>query len=126
MKFIHRLGYYLGGFAIGLVILAFFLSGKEARCDYSPNARTTKYLSGLPKSYSDNVEAFMKERDIDTTTVKQLIRYGKVDFGKSDTKGKPCKTYLLNSTYKESKLQLTIENCDDNARVISIENKVDE
>ena len=120
MKFIHRLGYYLGGFAIGLVVLAFFLSGKEARCDYSPNARTTKYLSGLPKSYSDNAEAFMKERDIDTSIVKQLIRFGKVDFGNSDTSGNPCKTYILNSTYKELKLEFTVENCKDRARIISI------
>jgi len=120
MKFIHRLGYYLGGFAIGLVILSFFLSGKEARCDYSPNARTTKYLSGLPKIYSDNSASFMKERDIDTLTVKQLIRFGKVDFGKSNTKGKPCKTYLLNSVYKELKLEFTIENCHEIARIVSI------
>ncbi|TPV31519.1 DUF4258 domain-containing protein [Paucihalobacter ruber] len=120
MKFIHRLGYYLGGFAIGLVILSFFLSGKEARCDYSPNARTTKYLSGLPKSYSDNAEAFMTKRDIDTSTVKQLIRYGKVDFGKSDTKGNPCKTYHLNSVYKGSKVQLTVENCNEKAHIVSI------
>lgn len=125
MKFIHRLGYYLGGFAIGLIVLAFFLSGKEARCDYSPNARTTKYLSGLPKSYSENTETFMKEHDIDTTTVKQLIRYGKVDFGKSDTRGNPCKTYLLNSVYKESNLQLSIENCDKKARILSINQVTD-
>lgn len=126
MKFIHRLGYYLGGFAIGLVVLAFFLSGKEASCDYSPNARTTKYLSGLPKSYSDNAEAFMREHDIDTSIAKQLIRYGKVDFGNSNTRGNPCKTYLLNSVYKESKLQLTVENCDEKAHIVSIWNKVNE
>ena len=126
MKFIHRLGYYLGGFAIGLVVLAFFLSGKEARCDYSPNARTTKYLSGLPKSYSENAEAFMKERDMDTSIVKQLIRYGKVDFGNSDTKGKPCKTYLLNSVFKESKLEFVIENCGEKAHIVSIGNKINE
>ena len=29
MKFIHRLGFYLGGFSIGLVFLMFFLSGKK-------------------------------------------------------------------------------------------------
>jgi hypothetical protein len=120
MKFIHRLGYYLGGFAIGLVILAFFLSGKEARCDYSPNARTTKYLSGLPKSYSGNALNFMTKREIDTSTIKQLIRYGKVDFGSSDTKGNPCKIYLLNSVYKDSKVQLTIENCNEKAYIVSI------
>lgn len=121
MKFIHRLGYYLSGFAVGLVILAFFLSGKEARCDYSPNARTTKYLSGLPKTYSESSEVFMKTENVDTTLIKQMIRYGKVDFGQSDTKGNPCKTYLLNSVYKETKLQIIVENCDEKARIVSID-----
>lgn len=121
MKFIHRLGYYLSGFAVGLVILAFFLSGKEARCDYSPNARTTKYLSGLPKTYSESSEVFMKTENVDTTLIKQMIRYGKVDFGQSDTKGNPCKTYLLNSVYKETKLQIIVENCDEKAHIVSID-----
>ena len=45
MKFIHRLGYYLGGFSIGLILLAFFLQGKKTSCDYGPNARTTKNIA---------------------------------------------------------------------------------
>ena len=44
MKFIHRLGYYLGGFSIGLIFLAFFLSGKRASCDYGPDARVLKNI----------------------------------------------------------------------------------
>ena len=30
MKFVHRLGYYLGGFVIGLMLLFFFLGGKKS------------------------------------------------------------------------------------------------
>ncbi len=39
MKLIQRIGYYLGGFSIGLVILAFFLNGKKTSCSYGPDAR---------------------------------------------------------------------------------------
>lgn len=121
MKFIHRLGYYLGGFAIGLVILAFFLNGKDASCDYTPNARTTKFLSNLPKSYSESSERFLIDKNIDSVTLKQLIRFGNVDFKNSDTKGEPCKTYYIDSKLKEEKIRFRIENCDEKARIVSID-----
>ena len=41
MKFIHRLGLYLGGFSVGLIFLMFFLVEKTS-CAYSPNARVLK------------------------------------------------------------------------------------
>ena len=55
MKFIHRLGYYLGGFSIGLIFLAFFLSGKRASCSYGPDARVLKNISTKQLIYSRNV-----------------------------------------------------------------------
>ena len=59
MKFTQRLGYYLGGFAIGLVILMFFLNGKDASCDYGPNARTVKNISSKPINYSEAASNFL-------------------------------------------------------------------
>lgn len=123
MKFIHRLGYYLGGFAIGLVILAFFLNGKDASCDYTPNARTTKFLSKLPVTYSETAEQFIDNRAIDSTTLSHLIKYGNVDFKNSTTKANPCKTYFIDSKLKEESLRLQIENCGEKAEIISIETK---
>lgn len=119
MKFIHRLGYYLGGFAIGLIILTFFLSGKNASCDYGPNARTVKNISSKTISYNPEVETILNSKNIDSITVKQLIQYGTVIFSKSDTKAEPCKLYHVENNYKKQTVVLKVENCDSIATVTS-------
>lgn len=120
MKFIHRIGYYLGGFSVGLILLTFFLRGKKTSCDYGPNARTTKNIANKMKSYSDDVYLVMENYNMDTLTVSNLIRYGEVDFSRSDTKSKGCKTYYIDNSFKDDEFELTIENCDTTAFVKSI------
>ena len=117
MKFIQRLGYYLGGFAIGLILLMFFLNGKEASCAYGPNARTVKNIMSKTIKYSDQVNTEISAKSIDTTIVKQLIQYGDVNFSESDTKSEPCKTYKIENTYKERNVVLLVKNCDSIATI---------
>lgn len=112
MKFIHRIGYYLGGFSIGLIILAFFLSGKKTSCAYGPNARTIKNITQKHKNYSDEAVSVMKSFKMDTTIVSDMIKYGSVNFSESDTKAEDCKTYILKNSYKDQKFRLQIKNCD--------------
>ncbi|WP_299228289.1 hypothetical protein [uncultured Psychroserpens sp.] len=120
MKLIHRIGYYLGGFSIGLIILAFFLSGKKTSCAYGPNARTVKNISIKKKVYSSTSEASMLKYNMDTLDIANLIKTGKIDFSESNTKSDGCKTYLLENTYEEKSIQLQIQNCDSTATIQSI------
>ena len=120
MKFIHRLGYYLGGFSIGLILLAFFLQGKKTSCDYGPNARTTKNIANKKKHYSGEAQLIMQKHQLDTLTVSNIIRYGNVDFSNSDTKSERCKVYLIENTYKDQEVILSVENCDSIATVKTI------
>ena len=120
MKFVHRLGYYLGGFAIGLVLLMFFLNGKDASCDYSPNARTVKNISSKPIIYSEEVSSFIYSQQLDSTTIINLIKYGSVDFSKSKTKIDSCKVYYIENSYKERDMELTVKNCDSLATLLKI------
>ena len=60
MKLIHRIGYYLGGFSIGLIFLAFILSGKKASCSYGLDARVLKNISTKQLVYSQNVLELLK------------------------------------------------------------------
>ncbi|OUR91995.1 hypothetical protein A9Q87_09340 [Flavobacteriales bacterium 34_180_T64] len=120
MKFIHRLGYYLGGFAIGLILLAFFLNGKKTSCDYGPNARTIKNISLKQKHYSDNALVAMGNHNLDTLIVGDLIKYGKVNFSESDTKAETCKTYVVENSYKKRNFSLSIKNCDSLATILAI------
>ncbi len=120
MKFVHRLGYYLGGFAIGLVLLMFFLNGKDASCDYSPNARTVKNISSKPLSFSESASTFINDHQLDTLTITNLIKFGSVDFSKSDTELDSCKVYLIENSYKDQDMELKIQNCDALATLLDI------
>ena len=112
MKFTHRLGYYLGGFGIGLIILMFFLNGKDASCDYGPNARTVKNISSKPIIYSQEASKFVRINALDSITIMNLIKYGNVDFSRSETKTDSCNTYYIENSYKEQAMMLSVKNCD--------------
>jgi hypothetical protein len=120
MKLIHRVGYYLGGFSIGLIILAFFLSGKKTSCDYSPNARTIKNISSKTKHFSAEALTSMANYQLDSLVVYDIIKYASVDFSESDTKSKGCKSYIINNSYKEKDYSLRVKNCDSIATIETI------
>lgn len=123
MKFIHRLGYYLGGFSIGLIFLAFFLSGKRTSCDYGPDARVLKNIGLKQLTYSEVSKEMLSTRQIDTTTIALILKHGDVNFSKSNTDLETCKIYVVYKTVEEKEIELTIENCETIATVknISIE-----
>ena len=115
MKFTQRLAYYLSGFAIGLIILAFILSGKNASCDYGPNARTVKNITSKPIEYSPSTEQYIARVGLDSTAVVNLIKYGDVNFNRSVINEDSCNTYHIESVYKDRDVQITVLNCDDKA-----------
>jgi len=120
MKLIHRIGYYLGGFSIGLVILAFFLSGKNTSCDYGPNARVTKNINLKHHNYSEIALSSMQDINIDSTQLAKLIRSGNIDFSESETNSEPCKRYLIENDWKDEQVSIWVENCDSVATIESV------
>lgn len=120
MKFIHRLGYYLGGFSIGLIFLAFFLSGKRASCDYGPDARVIKNIGLKQLYYSDDVKSLIASNEIDSTTIALVLRKGDVNFSESNTKLETCKLYVMEKTVEEKDIAITVENCETIATVKSV------
>lgn len=124
MKLIHRIGYYLGGFSMGLIILAFFLKGKNTSCAYGPNARTVKNIGLKKKDYSESAERFMTQNNIDTSTITSLIRTGDVDFSNSTiNKDNTCNIYLIENRLDDKDLVLSIKNCDSIATILKIDVK---
>ena len=117
MKLIHRVGYYLGGFSIGLIFLAFFLSGKRASCDYSPNARVLKNIRTKSHEYSNDLITAIKNNEIDSSTIYYILKKGSVNFSKSNTKLDSCKVYVIEETINEKEIILSVENCDSIARI---------
>jgi hypothetical protein len=120
MKFTQRLAYYLSGFAIGLIILMFFLNGKDASCDYGPNARTIKNISSKPINYSEAASSFINYNQLDSLVIKNLISYGRVDFSESTTGLDSCNIYHIDNSYKKRDIALKVQNCDSLASIVSI------
>ena len=123
MTLLKRIGYYLGGFSIGLVLLAFFLSGKKTSCDYSPSARVKKNIRIKEQAYSDEVRDLLKTNTIDTTVINYLIHKGSVNFSESNTKLDTCKIYVIEGNYNEKEVKLTIKNCDSLATIQKVDIK---
>ena len=111
MKFIHRLGFYLGGFSIGLIILAFFLSGKKTSCDYFPDARVLKDIRSKERVYSEDALQKMKMYQVDTSEISAILKKGDIDFGRSNTNLDSCNLYLVTGQSQTHNLELVFENC---------------
>ena len=108
MKLLYRLGYYLGGFSVGLIFLAFILNGKKTSCNYSPNARVIDNLLQkeliIPAAVTNNYPDLNQER------LREMIRNAKIDFSKSDTKLDSCKRYTLEAEQPAS-AYFEVTNC---------------
>ena len=121
MRLIQRVGYYLGGFSIGLIFLAFFLSGKRASCSYGPNARVLKNISKKELVYSQKAVETIKRKAIDSLIITETLKFGEVDFSKLDRSSDSCKIYILNSDFQDKKISMTVENCNTVATIKSID-----
>lgn len=120
MKQSHRFIYYFSGFAIGIVFLIFFFSGKKTSCAYGPDARTLKSIRIKKKAYSEQANAFFAEHRIDSTSVQHILKTGDVDFGKSLTHKDSCNVYFVYGDYRDQTLELQIERCDSIATIQKI------
>ena len=120
MNLFQRILYYAGGFAAGLVILFFFLGGKKASCDYSPDARVLKNIRIKERIITPNTLLTLQQQQLDTAAISQLLQKGDVDFGKSNTKLDSCKTYWIDGLIAEKEIAMTVKNCDSTATIQEI------
>ncbi|GAA4937433.1 hypothetical protein GCM10023314_07360 [Algibacter agarivorans] len=123
MKLIQRIGYYLGGFSIGLVILAFFLNGKKTSCSYGPDARVLKNINSKKIIFSDHVSSLLINKTIDSSEIHTILKKGDINFSKSNTRQEPCGIYLVEGDLNEKEIALTVENCDSIATIRNFEVK---
>lgn len=103
MSFLKRLGYYLGGFSVGLLFLFFFLNGKRTQCSYAPEARVKKDI--LKKTW-----VFEQDFYPITDTV-QWFKKVYVRFSESTIGVDSCNIY----TMKHGENTFSVDNCADTA-----------
>ena len=73
MSILKRFAFYFGGFALGLVLLYFFIGGSGASCeyDYGPNSRTLKNIR-LKERVFTNEASFVNTRSFNLIFFKVL------------------------------------------------------
>lgn len=122
MKLINRIGYYLGGFSVGLILLAFFLNGKKVSCDYAPEARVMKNINLKTLVYEAEVLDAFQKRQLDTSGARKVLRSGDLTIT-SESRKKPCGFYKIEGLISEQLVLFTVENCDSIATVKHVEFK---
>ena len=106
---------------MGLFFLFFFLNGKKASCDYLPNDRVLKNIRTKKVHYSETVQKEMIDLKIDSLDIKYVLTNGDVDFGRSNTKSKPCRRYVISGTTSKNKdVEVTVKNCKEEALIETI------
>ncbi|MFV8343271.1 DUF4258 domain-containing protein [Flavobacterium sp. XS2P39] len=116
MKFVHRFAYYLVGLILGLFVVAAIFTGKDTRCNYFPNARVLNDLRNKPFNYSEKASQILSEKWIDTIDIKNTLKYGDVDFDKSNIELKKGKLYIIEGkTSKNEEITLKVINYSDKA-----------
>lgn len=111
MAFLHRLGYYLGGFSLGLVLLFFIFNGKRTQCHYGPQARVLDNLG--KKEWTSKVD-LPSSIQLDSLGIRQILKPATVDFSASDTQLDSCKIYII----KNKKGAFKVKNC---SKLVTIE-----
>jgi hypothetical protein len=99
------------GFSIGLFFVAAIFTGKDTRCNYFPNARVLNDLRTKPFVYSETASKTLAEPWIDTIDVVNTLKYGDVDFDRSNVEYENGKLYVVEGkTIKNIPITLKVIN----------------
>ena len=111
MKFTYRFAYYLIGLLMGLFVVAAIFPGKDTRCNYFPNARVLNDLRNKPFVYSDKASQILNEKWVDTADIKNTLKFGDVDFDKSNLPLEKGKLYTMyGKTAKNQEITVEVIN----------------
>ena len=113
----RRFGLYGFGFAIGIVLVIFFLGGKDASCNWMPNDRMLKIIRSKNIGYSEDFQAALKNSFLDSTDINQILVDGNIDFSKSQVKNNPCRNYLIDGEIEEQEVTISVKICDSIATI---------
>ncbi|MGV7106044.1 DUF4258 domain-containing protein [Flavobacterium sp. U410] len=128
MKFKFRLAYYLFGLLLGTFFVVYFLGAKaESRgvefC-YLPNCRVLQDLRKKPLDVSTEADAQLHEGWVNIDDIKKTLRYGDVDFSKSNQPYKKGKIYIIEGKNTQGEdITVTMINYSNKAVLEKVEKK---
>jgi hypothetical protein len=112
MELKRRFALFGFGFTIGIILLLFFLNGKNASCNFFPNERVLDILRNKHRIFSDEALQIMSDKEIDTASIIGILLKGDVDFSKSKTRQEPCRYYWIDGYLQENEASIYVQNCD--------------
>ena len=114
------------GFAMGIVMVLFFLGGKRAACNWLPNDRILNIIQRKQILYGEQISAQLQETQADSLDIRAILKNGDIDFSKSRVKNEPCRLYWIQGQGKQSSLLISVELCDSIATVNSLQRLPDQ
>ncbi|WP_224490540.1 DUF4258 domain-containing protein [Robertkochia flava] len=120
MSFLKKIGFYLIGLSIGIVFLTFFLKGKNTEICYFPTCRVLKDIRSKDLNYSPQVQELLNNNVLKSEQIDLILRNGDIDFGRSETESKPCKSYIIEGDINEKAIELVVKSCDGYAEIVSV------
>ena len=122
MHLAKRFFFYFSGFAIGIVLLFFFVGGSGGSCEYNygPTARTLKNIRLKERVFAKEVLNTLENQQLDTSDVSNVLRNGDVLFSESNTELDSCKIYVIEGDIRDKLLKMTVENCETKATIQNV------
>ena len=119
----RKIKFFAIGLIPGLMIVFFILNKKGASCSgYLPNSRVIAETLSKKMVYSDAFAEEMKVQKIDEKLLRDsIMKFGVVDFTKSNAQKKPCPIYILNYPKNNPRFQINFEKCENDAVFKSLE-----
>jgi hypothetical protein len=128
MKFQFRLAYYLFGLLLGGVFVMWFLKSKATdkgvEFCYFPNCRVLKDLRSKSLEIDSLAQKSLDAKWVTLEDIRQSLRYGDVDFSKSNEAYRKGKIYVIEGkTSNNEEITITMINYTNKVLLEKIEKK---
>lgn len=116
MTVFKRFGFFLGGLTIGIILLMFFLGGKQASCAYGPTARVLKNIRIKHPTLTPQALQSIQSFKLDTSVISNYLKKGDVIFRESNIRiNDSCKKYVIKGETNKQYYTMQVSNCDSTA-----------
>lgn len=121
MRFYRKLGAYISGILVGIVILIIFNKIKSQYKDADKTGKILMEIKQKPLQYTKHAACRMQCREITTEEVQYVLNGGIINYSKSNTANKPCPTYALEGVTKDhQEVRIIFALCDTETRVVTV------
>ncbi len=119
MAFLRRLLFYIIGIGLGVALVKVFFGERDLDYAYAPQARVKKIFR---TKVIDSTSLVQPELDLSKDSLYyHAVVDGKIKFGESDPRKKPCGEYVLFYSHESYPYLIRLENCADTVRVLAVE-----